>query len=297
MLQDQTPLLRERHFHCTASRGEWALEPLQPMNLSPISWHHARTTYAVVLDANSDPTRLARSTTDRRSGDTIGLRIFRPGGQVSGKSAFAAWTRFTSLKATSILLYHLPSNFLPEPCASRKIKNPEPCLINNHFPSSLLLSESLGLPDRKSPETDSPTMGSSSKDADKKLRKEKKELDKADKAKKDKKRSESEGVSKDKKDKKKDKAKQDKLARALDAHLQADVAAEAGVQIETAAVDPEDLIKPSENLVPFAMPLADDKMHKKAYKLIKKGMHSPRFTFLSTSTLIPFPSKLFEKVA
>ncbi|KAJ4302384.1 snoRNA-binding protein [Collariella sp. IMI 366227] len=106
---------------------------------------------------------------------------------------------------------------------------------------------------------------------DKKLKKEKKSKDKADK--KDKKRSESDGIKKEKKDKKKDKVKQDKLARALDAHLQADAAASADKEDDdvAAAADPEDLIKPAEELVPFAMPLADDKTHKKIYKLIKKG--------------------------
>lgn len=104
---------------------------------------------------------------------------------------------------------------------------------------------------------------------DKKLRKEKKSKDKSEK--KEKKRSSDDGVSKEKKDKKKDKAKQDKLARALDAHLQADAAASAEVQEDVAEVDPEDVIKPAEELVPFALPLADDKAHKKIYKLIKKG--------------------------
>ncbi|EAQ85752.1 hypothetical protein CHGG_07005 [Chaetomium globosum CBS 148.51] len=104
---------------------------------------------------------------------------------------------------------------------------------------------------------------------DKKLKKEKKSKDKSEK--KDKKRSESEGVRKEKKDKKKDKAKQDKLARALDAHLQADAAAAFEAQDDAADVDPEDLIKPAEELVPFALPLADDKAHKKIFKLIKKG--------------------------
>ncbi|KAH6840680.1 50S ribosomal protein L30e-like protein [Chaetomium sp. MPI-CAGE-AT-0009] len=105
---------------------------------------------------------------------------------------------------------------------------------------------------------------------DKKLKKEKKSKDKSEK--KDKKRSESDGVRKEKKDKKKDKAKQDKLARALDAHLQADAAAAFDAQDDEAAdVDPEDLIKPAEELVPFALPLADEKTHKKIFKLIKKG--------------------------
>lgn len=104
---------------------------------------------------------------------------------------------------------------------------------------------------------------------DKKLKKEKKSKDKSEK--KDKKRSESDGIHKEKKDKKKDKVKQDKLARALDAHLQADAAASLEAEDDKADVDPEDLIKPAEELVPFALPLADDKTHKKIYKLIKKG--------------------------
>jgi len=110
---------------------------------------------------------------------------------------------------------------------------------------------------------------------DKKLKKEKKSKDKSEK-----KRSSEDGVRKEKKDKKKDKAKQEKLARALDAHLQADAAA----QDETPEVDPEDIIKPAEELVPFALPLADDKTHKKIYKLIKKGAsasRSPRLLTLS----------------
>ncbi|KAL2260716.1 hypothetical protein VTK26DRAFT_5215 [Humicola hyalothermophila] len=105
---------------------------------------------------------------------------------------------------------------------------------------------------------------------DKKLKKEKKSKDKTDK--KEKKRSE-DGIRKEKKDKKKDKAKQDKLARALDAHLQADAAASVALVAKEDAVevDPEDIIKPADELVPFALPLADDKTHKKIYKLIKKG--------------------------
>ncbi|KAK3327138.1 50S ribosomal protein L30e-like protein [Cercophora scortea] len=110
---------------------------------------------------------------------------------------------------------------------------------------------------------------------DKKLKKEKKK----DKAEKKEKRSESSGVSKKKEDKKEKKSKSDKLARALesdkhvgtlDAQLQADVAASADVK-EDKVDKVEELIKPAEELVPFALPLADDKAHKKIYKLIKKG--------------------------
>jgi H/ACA ribonucleoprotein complex subunit 2 len=109
--------------------------------------------------------------------------------------------------------------------------------------------------------------------------KQKKSKDKSEK--KEKKHSEEGGIKKEKKDKKKEKAKQDKLARALDAHLQADAAASSGKDETTTTaemndVDPEDLIKPAEELVPFALPLADEKAHKKIYKLIKKGM-SPTF--------------------
>ncbi|KAL2157639.1 hypothetical protein VTH06DRAFT_5120 [Thermothelomyces fergusii] len=104
---------------------------------------------------------------------------------------------------------------------------------------------------------------------DKKLKKEKKSKDKSEK--KEKKRSESDGVRKEKKDKKKEKARQDKLARALDAHLQADAAKASEAPEEQDDVDPEDIIKPADELVPFALPLADEKTHKKIYKLIKKG--------------------------
>lgn len=122
---------------------------------------------------------------------------------------------------------------------------------------------------------------------DKKLKKDKKSKDKADK--KDKKRSESDGVRKEGKDKKKDKAKQEKLARALDAHLQADAAASSGQEAmekdDIADIDPEDIIKVVEELVPFALPLADDKTHKKIYKLIKKGKQAnPGFMAASLST-------------
>lgn len=121
-------------------------------------------------------------------------------------------------------------------------------------------------------------MGSGDKSVDKvdKLKKDKKEKksskDKAEK--KDKKRSESDGVHKESKDKKKDKAKQDKLARAAEAHLAAadeESSSATPDVVKEASPDPEDTVKPAEELVPFALPLADDKLHKKVYKLIKKG--------------------------
>ncbi|KAL1869432.1 hypothetical protein VTK73DRAFT_3136 [Phialemonium thermophilum] len=104
-----------------------------------------------------------------------------------------------------------------------------------------------------------------------KLKKDKKHKDKSEK--KDKKRSESDGIHKEKKDKKKEKKKQERLAQALDAHLQAETAASAGDEgkREAAPLNPEDLIKTTDELVPFALPLADEKAHKKIYKLIKKG--------------------------
>jgi len=107
----------------------------------------------------------------------------------------------------------------------------------------------------------------------KKDKKEKKSKDKSEK--KEKKIAEG-GVTKEKKDKKKDKVKQDKLARAVDAHLQVDPAAASEdaevAEKGTGEVDPEDVIQSAASLVPFALPLADDKVHKKIYKLIKKGM-------------------------
>ncbi|KAK4174913.1 putative H/ACA ribonucleoprotein complex subunit 2 [Triangularia setosa] len=102
---------------------------------------------------------------------------------------------------------------------------------------------------------------------DKKEKKDKKSKDKSEKKKE--KRSESGGVTKEKKDKKKDKLKQEKLARAVETHLNAEVVAVK--EDSDVEVNPEDVIKPAEELVPFAFPLADDKTHKKVYKLIKKG--------------------------
>ncbi|RKU49617.1 snoRNA-binding protein [Coniochaeta pulveracea] len=106
------------------------------------------------------------------------------------------------------------------------------------------------------------------------VKKSSKSKDKSEK--KDKKRSEEGGIKKEKKDKKSEKKKADKLASALERHLNdspADVDAPGaeGTPKKSGKVDPEDLIKPAEELVPFALPLADEKAHKKIYKLIKKG--------------------------
>lgn len=99
-------------------------------------------------------------------------------------------------------------------------------------------------------------MGSTDKIKEKKDKSEKKD-------KKEKKAlTEDAGVKKEKKsDKKEKKEKTEKLAKAVEAHLE-----------KEGSVDPEDVVKTAEELVPFALPLADDKTHKKIYKLIKKGM-------------------------
>lgn len=108
---------------------------------------------------------------------------------------------------------------------------------------------------------------------DKKSKKDKKSKDKSEK--KEKKHSEAGGISKEKKDKKKDKAKQDKLAHALDAHLKSEAADATALVVadksEDTEVDVEEIIKPTEELVPFALPIADDKTHKKLYKIVKKA--------------------------
>lgn len=108
---------------------------------------------------------------------------------------------------------------------------------------------------------------------DKKSKKDKKSKDKSEK--KEKRHSEAGGISKEKKDKKKDKAKQDKLAHALDAHLKSEATDATALVVadkpKNIDVDVEDIIKPTEELVPFALPIADDKTHKKLYKIVKKG--------------------------
>jgi hypothetical protein len=140
------------------------------------------------------------------------------------------------------------------------------------------------------------------------------EAKRSKKEKKDKKRSDADGVHKEKKDRKKEKHASEKLANALDAHLQAEVAAEAAADEDKkkrkeerarkkrgAAEDvnmdgeerkkkkrgvPEDVkidgdededekvegkTSPEGALVYFAYPMADEKTHKKLFRLIKRG--------------------------
>lgn len=96
------------------------------------------------------------------------------------------------------------------------------------------------------------------------------------KDKKDKKRSPEDGVKKDKKDKKEKKEKKAKLVAALDEHLQAEAAASAiasgvmAVDDDVATPPAADSIAPV-SMVPFAVPLADDKNMKKVLKGVRKG--------------------------
>lgn len=112
---------------------------------------------------------------------------------------------------------------------------------------------------------------------DKKEKKEKKSSDGVQKVKKDK---------KDKKEKKAEKEKlKQKVAETFDKQLQADAAASSKTDDDDhPGSDFEDIKNPEvkTKLVYFAVPLADDKGHKKIYKAIKKGLstrNAPRAPF------------------
>lgn len=97
------------------------------------------------------------------------------------------------------------------------------------------------------------------------------------KEKKDKKekRSEADGVSKSKKDKKDKKDKKEKLTSALEDHMQTDAApslakAAAPVVLTDGAVKKVAPVTPGA-LVPFAVPLADEKAMKKVLKTVRKA--------------------------
>jgi H/ACA ribonucleoprotein complex subunit 2 len=100
------------------------------------------------------------------------------------------------------------------------------------------------------------------------------------KEKKDKKRSEESGIAKPKKEKKDKKDKKEKLAAALDEKLQQDAAAQSGKPVEEENdSEMEDQAAIAEvplerTVVPFALPLADEKGMKKVYKTIKKGAYT-----------------------
>ncbi|KAG8418416.1 hypothetical protein J3459_005921 [Metarhizium acridum] len=94
------------------------------------------------------------------------------------------------------------------------------------------------------------------------------------KEKKDKKRSEESGIAKPKKEKKDKKDKKERLAAALDEKLQQDAAAQSkAVKEDDSEMEDQ---SPSElplerTVVPFAVPLADEKGMKKVYRTIKKA--------------------------
>lgn len=97
------------------------------------------------------------------------------------------------------------------------------------------------------------------------------------KEKKDKKRSDESGVSKPKKEKKDKKEKKEKLAAAIEEKIQQDAAVVAKTVKPEEDSDMDDEETKAEELplertvVPFAVPVADEKGMKKVYKTIRKG--------------------------
>ncbi|KAF5569731.1 H ACA ribonucleoprotein complex subunit 2 [Fusarium phyllophilum] len=95
------------------------------------------------------------------------------------------------------------------------------------------------------------------------------------KEKKDKKRSDESGVSKSKKEKKDKKDKKEKLAAALEEKLQQDApvaaAAAANMDEDSDAEEKAAELPLERTVVPFALPVADEKGMKKVYKTIRKA--------------------------
>lgn len=95
------------------------------------------------------------------------------------------------------------------------------------------------------------------------------------KEKKDKKRSDESGVSKSKKEKKDKKDKKEKLAAALEEKLGQEsapkVAAKAAAEDSDVEEDNAAELPLERTVVPFALPVADEKGMKKVYKTIRKG--------------------------
>jgi H/ACA ribonucleoprotein complex subunit 2 len=100
--------------------------------------------------------------------------------------------------------------------------------------------------------------------------------------KKKKKRSDENGVHKsssDKKEKKEKKAKREALAeKALNEIQTAPAEAKSDDEGEVAEVDgkSKQALRPAGALVPFANPLADEKVAKKVFKSVKKGLYYPQ---------------------
>lgn len=99
--------------------------------------------------------------------------------------------------------------------------------------------------------------------------------DKKEKKEKKEKRSEESGVKKEKKEKKDKKDKKEKLAAALDEKLQQDVAGQIspvkGSEDSDVEEDKAPEVALERKVVPFAVPLADEKGQKKICKTIRKG--------------------------
>ena len=107
--------------------------------------------------------------------------------------------------------------------------------------------------------------------------------EKKEKKEKKEKRSESDGVKKPKKEKK-SKLNGDNVAAAFEEATR--VADAPVVETEVTAVTEssvEAVLKPVGALVPFANPLADDKVTKKVLKSVKKGMRSTDLLSVETS--------------
>lgn len=107
------------------------------------------------------------------------------------------------------------------------------------------------------------------------------------KEKKEKKRSEESGIHKTKKEKKDKKDKKEKLAAALEEKLQQDaepktVDSDSDMEDEETAAD----LPVERTVVPFAVPLADEKGMKKVYKTIRKCTYSQCRTELQMSLFL-----------
>ena len=102
----------------------------------------------------------------------------------------------------------------------------------------------------------------------------KERVEKKEKKEKKEKRSDKDGVKKSKKDKKST-LNGDAVAKAIEEQLMETAAPAAEEGLETIEEDTELAVKPVGALVPFAAPLADDKVAKKVLKSVKKGKCNP----------------------